>query len=451
MALDYPVYKFIVKEEGTNTGMVAISLVSEPALKSEWMTFKKTEIKPQFVALESEEIKNEILGAALIPDYPILRKDDDGKFYYGIFEKETIEVIRNKFMKQSKNLTTVNLNHDSEKSIDAFLNETYIIESEEQLSAVKALGLGDEIVLGTLMMRYKIENDDVYNFAKDNLNGFSIEILLEKELIEEFQKNNLNKNITIMSKINKMVEKFKTAISDFEETSELEDVTVAESGRVLRYTEIGAPVLEVTVDEEGVETTVPFEEAAELILEDGRTIIIDDNGNLLEIKDADEEVEAVTEEDLNKSEKTESKEEVLSGSTESKEEKTEVLSGSTEETTEETSDLDKTLKDLIPTDVAGTYQLEVYVDDGKITFGTLYAWTYSDLKLSGVTEQFEALKTEKKTLNTKVEELQAEIKKPVAAPVFTQFGENEGLNKKNKKDFSNNLDYTLARLGLNKE
>ena len=441
--MEYPVYRFKVKEDGTGTGMVGISLVDEPAMESSWEAFEKQEIKPIFIALESTSEKQELLGAALIPDKPILRKDDAGNFYYGVFDADTIEVIRNKFHKEKKNLGTVNLNHESDKKIDAYLNESYILQTQEQLDSVHGLGLGEEITLGSWVVRYKIEDTEVFNFAKENLTGFSIEVLLERELIDEFIKQNFKNNF-IMTKVTQLVARFKTAIDEFETpetpTTEqtLEDVTVAESGRVLRYTEIGEPVLEVTTDDEGNEETVPFEEAAELILEDGRTIVIDEDGNLVEITDAEEDVDPVAEEDMSEKPEDEKSEEPLEDEP-------------SEEPDSETSDLDKTIREVIPTDSDGTYQLEVYVSEGKITFGTLYAYTYKDMKFDKLIEEFETLKESKVSLDEEVEKLKAEVKKPVAAPIFTQFGGEEGKPKVTKQDFKNNVEYTLARLGLDKD
>jgi len=425
--------------------MVGISLVDEPAIMSDWQFFAKEDEKPQFIALKDEagEYKQEILGAALRPDLAILRKDEAGNFYYGVFEADTIEIIRNKFHKQ-KNTSEVNLMHDSELKVDAYLNESYIIQNEEQLTATKSLGLED-IEVGSWIVRYKIESEEVFNEVIKNLNGFSIEILLERELME-LHKNNFNKqNNSIMNKFNELLKRFKTVLSEFDEevvedapteetleedtpTTTLEDVTVAETDMVLRYTEVGSPVMEITTDEEGVETEVAAAEG-EYILSDGRTLVVDADGNLSEIMDGDAETEPVAEETL--TEETPAEETVAE----------ETLA---EEEGEKT-DINKTLAELIPTDKDGSYQLEVYVSDGKFSFGTLYAYTYKDLKFNELVEQFEALKTEKEDLSTKVEELQAEIKKPIGAPVFTELKSEK--NKK-KEEFKSNLDYQLHRLGL---
>jgi len=442
---NYPVYRFIVKEDGTTTGMVGIALVDEPAVEAQWMTFAKQEVKPVFIALESES-KQELLGVALRPDFPILRKDEDGSYYYGVFEKQTIETIKNKFHKEKRNLGTVNLMHDSDQKIEGYLNESYIIQTQEQLDAVRALGLAeDQTEIGDWVVRYKIEDSKVFNFAKENLTGFSIEILLERELVEEFNKNNIIKNNKIMSKIEKLVERFKTAINEFEEPVKeqtetpteqtLEDVTVAESQMVLRYTEVGAPVLEVTSNEEGAEETVAAAEG-EYILEDGRVLVIDAESNLVEIRDAEQEVEPVAEEDMTEEENLEAEKPADENLEEDQTEKT---------------DLNKTLSELIPVDSDGTYQLEVYVSEGKISFGTLYAYTYKDLKFDKLVEDYETLKQEKVELDNEVEKLKAEVKKPVSNPVFTQFNGSTEKNKISKTDFKNNLEYTLHRLGLDSE
>ena len=425
--LDYPIYNFKVKEDGTDTGMIGISLVTEPTIMSEWQLFK--EVKPHYIALKNEDgtYKQELLGAALRPDIPILRKDDAGNFYYGIFEKETIEVIRNKFFKQ-KNTSNVNIQHNEEYNVDAFLIESFIIQNEEQLEATKSLGLED-IEVGAWIVRYKVESEEVFEKAlAGDLTGFSVEILLQRELVELHKNNFKQTNNSIMSKFKELVERFKSVLSEFEDeapaTEEVsfEDVVVAESGAVLRVAEVGSPVMVITTGEDGTET----EEAAaegEYIADDGRTIVVDADSNLVEIVDAPAEEEAPAED---------ASEETLA-------------EGETPAAEGEKTDLNKTLAELIPTDKDGSYQLEVYVSDGKFSFGTLYAYTYTDLKLADLVANFEALKTEKADLDTEVEKLQAEIEKPIGIPVFTEF---KGEKNKKRSDFKNNLDYTLHRLGL---
>ena len=440
---DYPVYRFKVKEEGTGTGMVGISLVDDPAVMSNWQAFANVKEQPTLVALKNEdgEYKQELMGAALRPDILILRKDEGGGYYYGVFEKETIEIIRNKFHKE-KNTSNVNLMHDGDKKVDAYLIESFIIQNEEQLNATKSLGIED-IEVGTWMVKYKVESEEVFQQALDgNLNGFSIEVLLERELMESFKNNNKN-NLQIMSeKLKNLISKFKSALSEFEEEpntdvkSEFEDVKVADGEDVLRYTSVGQPVNVVTTDAEGAETEVIATEG-EYILEDGRTLVIDADGNLTEIKDAAEEVEPIAEEELTEEPVKETKEEAPAEATE-------------EEAPAEKTDLDKTIRELIPTDANGTYQLEVYVDGGSISFGTLYAYTYNDLKLANLVEEFESMKIEKENLAAEVVTLKAEVEKPVTKAVFTEISEKKHKGEE-KVEFKNNLEYQLNRLGLDKE
>jgi hypothetical protein len=430
---DFPVYKFKVKESGTDTGMIGISLVSDPAIMSNWQEFS-VQNKPKYIALQNEDgsYKQELLGAALRPDLPILRVDDYGNYYYGVFEKDTIETIRNKFHKQ-KYTSEVNVQHDPNQKVDAYLIESYILETEEQLKSVNDLGLTD-VEVGAWIVRYKVESEDVFKQALEgDLNGFSVEVLLQRELTELHKNNNINLNNNVMSKIEELVKKFKTVLDEFEDentnddstqTEEFEDAKLADSDVVLRFTDVGSPVYQVITDEEQNETT-ELVEAGEYILEDGRTLIVDDSSNLSEISDAEPapaEETGMNEEDKGGSTQTEDLEET-----------------STEDTG---TDLNKSLSELIPTDVDGTYQLEVYVSGGAISFGTLYAWTYKDLQLKAIVEKYEEMSKE-------VVKLKEQLEKPIGAPVFDKLSDHS--NKKSKKDFKNNLEYTLHRLHLDND
>ena len=122
-----PVYEFTIDEGGSQTGVKAISLVDEPAIESDFVYFSK-EDSAQYIELQVEGYKNTVLGLALIPDKLILRKDSNGNPYYGYFSKDTIEEIRNKFHKQLFN-NEVNTDHDADNFIDAYMVESYLIDS----------------------------------------------------------------------------------------------------------------------------------------------------------------------------------------------------------------------------------------------------------------------------------------------------------------------------------
>ena len=185
--------------------------------------------------------------------------------------------------------------------------------------------------------------------------------------------------------------------------------------------------MEITTDDEGAETEVAITEAQELILEDGRTIVIDENGNLAEIKDAETEVAPVAEEDMSAEETPATPEEEVLEDTPAEE-------VPAVETETGLPDAVKTWLSQIAGDFEdGDIYLSFYKEGGEMTYGSVSTW--ANIKMS------------KETL-AKVEALEAEVAKPVAAPVFTQFGGEDGKIKKSKAEFKNNLDYTLHRLGI---
>lgn len=426
-----PIFNFKIREDGTSTGMIGISIVDEPAIQSSFEKFNEVNNQVKYIALKDEKgnYKKELLGAALRPDIPILRKDENNDYYYGIFEKETIEIIRNKFHKQ-KLTDQVNLQHDENKKIDAYLIESYIISNQEQLNAVKSMGL-ENVEVGAWIVRYKIENDQVFNEALEGkYTGFSIEILLDRELAELSKNNYINKNNNkVMSKFNELINKFKTVLNEFENLEEekpvnepvneneekFETAVIDDTGQTVEWSEVGEAVY--YIDEEGNRGEVVADGEYPL---DNNAIMVIVDGVLSELKN----VEPTEEE--------QSKEEEVVESTEN-----------LEEQKENVSDLSKSLSELIPLDKEGTYQLEVYVSGGKVQLGTLYAWTYQDLKLKDLTEKYESLMVEKKDLTEKLEKL------PANKPVFTSFtNTNEKSEPKKRNDFKSNLDYQLYRLGL---
>lgn len=450
MEKDYPIYEFKIDENGTDTGMMAISLVDEPGIESEFITFNSEKVvnKPHFIALKDEkgEYKQELFGAAIRPDIPILRKDEIGKYYYGVFTKDTIELIRNKFFKQ-KNTSNVNLMHDAEMTIDAYLVESFIIENEQQLEAVKSMGI-DDVEIGAWMVRYKIESDELFQKIVDgeiNLQGFSIEALLHRELVQASKNNfNLNKNNTIMSKFNELINKFKTILAEFEEEdsseseeNKFESAPLAEGDQTVTWTETGEAAYYVN-DDGSLGDTLPD---GTYELEDGRQIIIANNvvSEITEAEGDEDNEEDMNKEGENNNEKS-SNESESQENMEQEDESNESESNENFESEEDESktDYNKTLKELIPTDSDGTYSLEVFVSDGKISFGTLYSYTYKDLKFDKLIEKFEQLKQENEELK----------EQPASAPVFSTFKSNKKENKKSKKEFKSNLDYQLSRLGL---
>jgi hypothetical protein len=411
----YPLYKIVIDDSET-TGMEAISFVNMPAIESDFLKLNKNKKEPKLIVLEKEgEYKQVLAGLALVPNKPMYR-NNDGFEYYVYFEAQEIEKIRDKFHK-SKLTDVVNLQHNSKDVVDAYLIESYIVNSEERLNEVKSQGI-DDVVMGSWYVQYKIEDKEVFKKALDGeLNGFSIEIrgnLIPDNNIN-FNKN--NKNNSIMSKFNDLINKFKSVLNEFE----LETAKIADTERSVTYGEVGEPVYEIKVDEAGVETSEPIGEG-EYILDNGKTIVVDENSSLVEVKEATEEVDPINDEEL--------EEEVAE----------------TEETVvdEETEDV---IVALLPKDdngkiIDGYYDISVEVVDGKISSGSIYSSSYKELEFKN-----QKLQKELNKFKAEVEKLS---KEPIANPVnvFSKV-KDKSLSKAELNKMSN-LEFQLYKLGLKK-
>jgi len=413
------VFEFLINPEDESMGMKAISLVDKPAMESEFIAFNKSEKKPMYFKVDDK--KYIIAGLALIPDKLVYRVDEEtGEDYFGFFSMETIELIADKFMKEatSGTLKDVNFNHDSENKANAHLVESYILRTEEMVNAVKKMGVEDA-VLGSWFVAYKFDSFEDYDKAvEDGFTGFSIEVILQREL--KMNKNNNNFNNSIMAKFKNFVDKFKTILNELETEAKLEDVVVPESGKALRIGEVGTPVLWVSIDEAGQEVVEPAQEG-EYVIEDGRTVVVDALGNLVEIKDV-APAQPIPEEDMAKPEEEIKQEEVPEVPAEEAPAAVDVST--------------KTLGEIVDVSKDGEYKIKVTVVGGQITAATVEA-AQNLIKEA----DFEALKAENAELKTKL----AAIKVKPAFTEFTVYPE-----KKVDTTKMTNLELTMHKLGLQK-
>ena len=150
------------------SGVNAISIVENPAIASDFIALGDQ--KPVLLA-EVNKDKQILMGAALIPDKPIYRKDGDEE-YYVYFSKETIAKTAEAFFRNN-NQNNATLEH-AEVLDNMTVFESWIVEDPE-FDKSKKYGL--EVPAGTWMVSMKVDDKDVWdNYVKDNkVFGFSIE------------------------------------------------------------------------------------------------------------------------------------------------------------------------------------------------------------------------------------------------------------------------------------
>ena len=441
------IFEFIINPEDNEMGMKAISLVDKPAIESEYIAFKKDDKRQVYFAVD--EKKYIVGGLALIPDKLIFRVDEfTEEEYLGYFSAETIEMIMSKFMNESTQGTThdVNFQHNSEDKAQAHLVESFILRTEEMVNAVKAMGI-EEAVLGAWYVAYKFDNQEAYNKAiEGGFTGYSVEVILQREL--KLNKNNNNNNDKFMTKVKSFIDKFKSILSEFEDGEiKLEDGMIADTDIMLRWGDVGQPVLKVAIAEDGSETTEVMPEG-EYVLESGDVLVVDAMGNLMELKPVAEAPAPIPEVDM----ETEVPEVELEVETPEVEVPLAVDEDGNPipETPEVEMPADvsaKTLGEIVDVSTDGEYSITVVVAGGVITEATVEAMQNLIAKAD-----FDAKVTEVETLSAEIVTLKAELEKPVARPLFTEFTTitDKNVTADDKKKL-NNLDYQLKKLGLAKE
>ena len=149
---------------GDEDGVNIISLVEFPAVERNFIQLSKE------VKLSLNEEKRELLGVALIPDFPIYRRDEQGE-YYITFNAESIRKIAIDFYKKlNVNMADVEHSHDMENGITYF--QSLIIDKGQGICPTAFKDLPD----GTWIVGCKIDNDEVWDAVKSGeVKGFSID------------------------------------------------------------------------------------------------------------------------------------------------------------------------------------------------------------------------------------------------------------------------------------
>ena len=161
----------INEDEAAESGIDYVSLVDDPAIQENWMTF---EAQKSFAFKVSSPERRIITGAAMIADMPIYRKDDARGEYNVVFRKPVIEKIVKKWAKLNK-FNNVNMMHEEGTHTEGvYCIESFIIDSKRGITTPKIF---DKASDGSWFLSYYIENDLVWNeFIKTGIfKGFSVE------------------------------------------------------------------------------------------------------------------------------------------------------------------------------------------------------------------------------------------------------------------------------------
>ena len=180
--MDLPLIEFKLSEDVE--GLQAIALVDTPAIGLNYQAFAGHKFE---VINEDKRI---VMGAAMIPDLPIYRRDERGE-YYAIFKKETIKALVQKLFKENKH-NNFNEQHNAFKILDGvYIYQSFITDSELGISAPSGF---ENVADGTWFIAAKVENDEAWEKVKEEglLKGFSVEGVFDLEPYKFKTMNKIN-------------------------------------------------------------------------------------------------------------------------------------------------------------------------------------------------------------------------------------------------------------------
>lgn len=178
------IIELFIDENDDVSGIDAVSIVENPAIEEDFIMLKNQEFK--FAEVNKE--KRILMGAALIPNKPIYRRNEDNE-YYIYFSRDTVRKASELFfIKGNHNKSTLEHQVPLEGLVAV---ESWIVEDKQN---DKTNHYGMDVPLGTWMLSMKVLNDDVWNnYVKTGkVKGFSIEGYFADKLERPNEPNDLS-------------------------------------------------------------------------------------------------------------------------------------------------------------------------------------------------------------------------------------------------------------------
>jgi hypothetical protein len=220
--MDLPFIEFKLTDDVE--GLQAIALVDRPAIGVNYQAFDTQKFE---VVNEEQRI---VMGAAMIPDLPIYRRDERGE-YYAIFKKETIKALVQKYFKESKQ-GSFNEEHDQFKILDGvYVYQSFITDEKLGISAPRGF---ENIADGTWFIAAKVDNDEAWAKVKEDglLRGFSVEGIFDLEPYKFKTMNKINLE-SVISTLKSVFSESETEVVETEETNFAESTLV--DGTIVKW------------------------------------------------------------------------------------------------------------------------------------------------------------------------------------------------------------------------
>lgn len=162
------IVELLLDSESLQAGIQAISVVESPAIEEDFVALKNEQPKVELKTVDKE--KRILMGAALIPNKPIYRRNGEDE-YYIYFSQDTVRKASELFFING-NQNKATLEHQMDVQGTSVV-ESWIIEGEQDKSRM----YGMDLPVGTWMVSMKILNDELWEgYVKSGkVKGFSIE------------------------------------------------------------------------------------------------------------------------------------------------------------------------------------------------------------------------------------------------------------------------------------
>jgi hypothetical protein len=191
------IIELVIDENSEKNGINAVSVVLNPAIEENFIALAKHEVELKEIDAE----KRLLMGASLIPNKEIFRKDEQGNEFYIYFSEQTVRKASEMFFQNSKQ-NNATLNHD-QKIEGMTVVESWIVDNPEM---DKSKNYGFSFPKGTWVISMKVDNDEIWQEVKlGKVKGFSIEGYfidkLDLSLVESEEEKQLKEIIEILKSI----------------------------------------------------------------------------------------------------------------------------------------------------------------------------------------------------------------------------------------------------------
>jgi len=191
------IVELIIDEKQDNAGIDAVSVVENPAIEEDFVALKKHNVELKTI----NEEKRVLMGAALVPDKQIYRRNEKNEEYYIFFSANTILKASQLFFKKGNQNNATTEHNEKVSGMTCF--ESWIVEDKDK---DKSALYGFDVPVGTWMLSMQVNNDDVWKDVKEGkYKGFSIEGYFQ-------EKEELNKQLSeeeVLNQIKELISKFK--------------------------------------------------------------------------------------------------------------------------------------------------------------------------------------------------------------------------------------------------